>query len=317
MSLLSCLSLSTLSPAEIPERTVLCLGNFDGVHIAHRALIRRARAFRDASLPQASLAVLCFAEPPSAILSPNTPPSLLCTQEDKLSRLRECGAEYVILADFASLRDTSWQDFAEQILLEECHAAALACGFNYRCGRNALGTPELLRERLSLPLLLEEEICMDGETVSSTRIRRLLSLGQIEKANALLGTPFTFAAEVLHGKALGRSLGLPTANQDLPKGLCIPRHGVYASSVTVDGKVYAALSNVGVHPTVDRNAALNCETYILGFDGDLYEKTIRVSFLHWVRPEMTFASKEALMEQMQTDLALAKTFFAKHPLTQE
>ena len=317
MSPLSCLLLSALSPAAIPKKTVLCLGNFDGVHTAHRALIRRARAFRDASFPDASVAVLCFAEPPSVILSPSAPPSLLCTQEDKLARLRECGAEYVILADFASLRDTSWQEFADRILLEECHAVALACGFNYRFGRNALGTPELLHERLPLPLLLEEEIRMDGETVSSTRIRRLLSLGRIEEANSLLGTPFTFFAEVLHGKALGRSLGLPTANQNFPKGLCIPRHGVYASSVTVDGKVYAALSNIGVHPTVDRNAALNCETYILGFDGDLYGKTIRVSFLHWIRPEMTFASKEALMEQMQTDLALAKTFFAEHPLTPE
>lgn len=312
MSVLSCISLATLEPTAIPASSVLCLGNFDGVHIAHAALIRDAHRLRDESHRHSALTVLCFSEPPSAILRPEAPVPLLCTQEDKLLCLRDCGAEYAILADFRAICTLSPLEFAEKILLEACHASALVCGFNYRFGRNAVGTPEMLRSHFpSVPLLVCEQISREGEAVSSTRIRGLLLEGRIDEANALLGHPFSLTAEVLHGKALGRSLGFPTVNQNFPIGLIRPRHGVYASRVRIGERDYCALSNVGVHPTVDQNAAVNCETYILDYEGDLYGRTLKTSLLHWIRPEMTFSSPEELTARINTDLALVKAYFAE------
>ena len=311
MSSLLCLSLRSMKEVTPPKASVLCLGNFDGVHLAHQALIRKAVAFRNEQQAQSAVSVFCFAEPPFRLLHPDKKPMLLCTMEQKLRALSECGAEYVFLAQFSSLRDASPSDFAKQILLETCHATAVVCGFNYRFGKGALGTPQMLRSLLPIPLILQEEIQLDGETVSSTRIRRLLTEGKTEEANRLLGRPFSFSAEVLHGKALGRVMGFPTLNQLFPEGLLIPCHGVYASCALVDGKTYHAISNVGVHPTVDENAVLNCETYILHFDGDLYGKTVTVQLLSHLRAEESFRSLEQLIARIRKDVTVAEAYFSK------
>lgn len=309
MSEILCLSLSTMTAVDPPSASVLCLGNFDGVHLAHRSLIQKAVAFRDENQKESSVSIFCFTEPPSLLLDPKASPMLLCTVQDKLRAFADCGVEFVFLGDFSSLRNLSPSEFADRILLSACHASALACGFNYRFGKNAAGTPRTLESLLEIPLILQDEVMIDGETVSSTRIRRLLKEGKTEDANRLLGRPFSFTSEVLHGKALGRVMGFPTVNQLFPDGLLIPCHGVYASRVLVEGKSYHAISNIGVHPTVDQNAVLNCETHILQFDGDLYGREITVELLSHIRNEEAFASLDELIARIREDIVAAEHYF--------
>ena len=251
-----------MTPAAFPTASVICLGNFDGVHLAHRALLREARRLCSTEYPQAACAVFCFRAPSSDHLTPNRI-AHLCTLEQKLERFRNAGMDYAFLIDFPEIRDLSPDAFATDILRNGCHAIAAVCGFNYRFGKGGTGTPALLEKTLRIPVSVQSEICVGGETVSSTRIRRLLLEGCVEEANALLTLPYSFTAEVIHGKALGHKLGFPTVNQAFPPKMLIPRHGVYITDCEINGKHYRGVSNVGAHPTVDEGAEVNCETHIL------------------------------------------------------
>ena len=309
MSSLQCISLFDMSPAPLPAASVVCLGNFDGVHLAHRALLREARRLCNTEFTQASCAAFCFRTPSTDFLAPDKA-SHLCTLEQKLRRFRDEGLDYAILIDFPEIRDLSPEQFANNILRDGCHAVAAVCGFNYRFGKGGKGTPELLRSTLQIPVSVQSEISFCGETVSSTRIRRLLTEGRVEEANALLTLPYSFTAEVVHGKALGQKMGFPTVNQVFPDRMLIPRHGVYVTDCEIDGKHYRAISNVGAHPTVDTDAQINCETYILDLCADLYGKQITVSFLKFLRPEQKFESIEALTAQIGHDLIAARDYRA-------
>ncbi len=308
--MMQCIALSDLSPAPIPQASVLCLGNFDGVHTAHRELIHAASELRNTSFSHAACTVFCFREP-SWLFLQKTPPPRLCTLEQKLKLFASCGAEYVILADFPDLMQLSPTSFAKNILLDSCHAVAAVCGFNYRFGKSGAGNADMLADMLERPVLIKEEIRQGGETVSSTRIRRLLESGDAENASHLLGYPYTLTAKVVHGKALGQKLGSPTLNQYFPDGMLIPRHGVYVTECMVGDSCYPAVSNVGSRPTVESEASVNCETYLLDFSGDLYNSEVSVSFLRFLRPEIRFSSKEKLAEQIQTDISSAIAYFEK------
>ena len=159
---------------------------------------------------------------------------------------------------------------------------------------------------LGAPVWVRDEIAVNGQTVSSTRIRGLLEAGEVDEANSLLTRPYGFEAKVVHGKALGKQWNTPTVNQYVPDGMLIPRHGVYVTENEVDGIRYRGVTNVGVHPTVDRNATVNCETYLLDFSGDLYGKTIKISFLKFLRPEKKFESANALKAQIYADIESAR-----------
>lgn len=301
-----CFALPQGAPCSPVPSCVICLGNFDGVHLAHRELLRSARAFRNQNFPHASLAVFCFPTPSSDFFS-SAPAAHLCSLEQKLSFFADEGVEFVFLAEFEDVRELSSEEFAKTVLLEQCHAVAAVCGFNYRFGKGGLGRAEDLESLLNSPVLILDRVDLGGEAVSSTRIRSLLSKGDAKEAARLLCRPYSITAPVLHGKALGRNLGIPTINQNFPKGALIPRHGVYLTSCHIEDREFIGVSNVGVHPTVDLDASVNCETFLLDFDGDLYGKTVTVSFLDYLREEAKFSSKEALTEQVHRDVAAART----------
>ncbi len=297
----TCLSLPDGREIPIPEQTVLSLGNFDGVHRGHQSLIRTAREERDRNHRGAACGVFCFRELSSDLLCKN-PPEHLTTAAERLAYFAESGAEFAILADFAEIRDLSPEAFAKTVLKERCRCVAAVCGFNYRFGKNAAGTAETLAAMLDAPVTVCEAVKEGGEVVSATRIRNALKAGNVGEAARMLGRPYTLRAEVRHGKELGRKLGFPTVNQNFPHGAVIPKFGVYATDCTVNGKLYRGVSNVGVHPTVDApEAPANCETYLVGYQGDLYGKTVSVAFLAFLRPEQTFPSVEALREQIASD----------------
>ncbi len=308
MSFIRCMLLSDGCEVPIPARTVLCLGNFDGVHLGHAALFKRAISLRDKDHPEASTAVFCFSTLSSDHLSSERV-GHLTTQQEKLACFAAYGMEYVLLCDFSAVRHLSPIEFISDVLEAQCAAVGVVCGFNYRFGFGGSGTVRDLQSRFLGSVSVCEPILFDGEPISSTRIRRLLTDGEAEAATRLMGRPYALRAEVLHGKALGRQWGIPTVNQAFPKEALIPRHGVYVTDCIVDGgRTYRAVTNVGLRPTVEDANAANCESFLLDFEGDLYGKTVETRFLSFLRPETRFSSSEDLIEQIRRDIQAAKNY---------
>jgi riboflavin kinase/FMN adenylyltransferase len=300
------ISLQTEQSTETSEANILCLGNFDGVHLAHRTLMRTAKQLQAQKMPSARVGVFCFEKPSADFLSDN-PPKHITTLEQKLKYFADEGMDFAYVADFSSLKDLPPEAFVKDVLVEQCNCKAVVCGYNYRFGKNGNGTHQLLQQLFTLEnAIVEPPVFHNGDTVSSTRIRQLLSIGSIKEANELLTVPYSITARVEHGKGLGRHLGAPTFNQVPPAELLIPSRGVYLTRCKIENQDYYGLTNVGTHPTVDVDASLNLETHLLQFDGNLYQKEICIEFLDYIRPEIRFESKEALQHQIQNDIKFVK-----------
>ena len=305
----SCVALPFGIPCEIPDETVLCLGNFDGVHLGHRSLLQAAKDLQKSAFPKAACGVFCFHGLSSDFLSKN-PPKHLDSEESRLAKFAACGMSFVIFADFARICDLSPEEFITSVLLSTCRAKAVVCGDNYRFGKGGTGTTDLLARTNGLSSVVLPELPIDGLPVSSTRIRHLLEVdGDAESASRLLGSPYALNAVVEHGKGLGHKLGVPTLNQSFPENALIPRHGVYLTETLVDGATYPGVSNVGLRPSVEKTEIANCETNLLSFSGSLYGKTVTTRFLAYLRPEKTFASENELQQAILDDLQKAKTYF--------
>ena len=209
------------------------------------------------------------------------------------------------------LMTTGWSDFLNQLL--DRGAAGFVCGADFRFGANASGTAEKLAafcEERNLPYAIVPEQIMDGERISSTRIRKLLEQGQLTQANRLLGHPHILSGNVRFGKQLGRTMGFPTANLTLPRGVLTPKCGVYACKVSVDGVIYSAVTNIGCRPTVNGNG-ITAEAHLLDFDGELYEKDMTLALCGFLRPEQKFASLEELKAEIEKNTCQTRKFFEK------
>lgn len=307
-------SLKDITPIPLPIGdipTVLCVGNFDGVHVGHIALIRKAQALsQNIAHARADGRVLCGAWFFSTPTRPNA--SVLTPIGDKLSIMRELGLDIAFIAHFPSFMKMSPEEFASVTLSEACNCKGVVCGYNFRYGRDGRG--DALSLRTDFPYVTEIVDCVTvaGEPVSSSTIRRLLAEGNAELAAQMLSRPYALISPVVKGKMLGRRLGFPTANQSIPEELATPAHGVYVTRVTVDGRQYAGVSNIGVRPTVENTNAVNCETYILDFDGDLYGKTVKTELLSMLRPETKFSSVEELRDAVSENAAQAREYFRTH-----
>lgn len=288
----------------------LCLGNFDGVHRGHRALIDTLEKQNAKRRPRLALGALLFAVPPSVVLG--NPVPQLTTMDEKLELLAEAGLRFAIIYDFEELRHLSPDDFVRKILIEECRCRLAVCGFNYSYGAKGAGTPQRLLETLgSQP---NREVCivppvMDGvHPISSSSIRSMLENGHPEDATRLMGHPFFITGTVVAGRHVGTTMGFPTANLSFPKNGLVPARGVYVSTVRIGRRNYTAITNVGSRPTFDDGDDINCETYIFDYHGNLYGRDVRVSLLRFLRPEKKFASKAELEEQICRDIARAKEY---------
>ena len=288
------------------DKLSCAIGNFDGVHAGHRKLLSLA-AEKKGGITKS--AVFTFSVPTSRIKSGI---SLLTSPEERYPLFREIGIELLILADFEDIAALSHEQFARDILFDQCHVRRALCGFNFRYGRSASGNAESLRRTFSA-LGGEVEIVppyrQDGLTVSSSEIREALSVGNVDRARRMLTRPYSVTAEVIHGKQLGRTLGFPTANQRFPLDRLVPKFGVYAVRVRVDGKTYDGVANVGVRPTVENTVCANCEVYILNFKGNLYGKTVTTEFHAFLRPERHFSDIRALVTAVQNDIRSAEQYF--------
>lgn len=291
----------------LPEDRISCaIGNFDGVHLGHRALISLAAEKRKGITKSA---VWTFAEPSSRALGGV---SLLTCTAERADIFRSLGIDLLFLADFEEMRSLSHEAFAKDVLYRQCQVRRAVCGFNFRYGKMASGNAETLKTTLA-QMNAETEIVLpfrlDGSVVSSSEIREALAVGNMQRARAMLARPYSVTSEIVHGKKLGRTLGFPTANQRFPKGRAVPKFGVYAVRLHADGKTYEGVANVGVRPTVENTLRANCETYVFDFAGDLYGKTVTTEFLEFLRPEKHFSDVGALTRAVQGDMDAAQRYF--------
>lgn len=283
---------------------VIALGFFDGVHLGHGALLRRAA--EEAKKRGCESAVFTFDRPPKEVIT-GIPCPLINSPEDRAELVKRLyGIDEMIMVPFDDeMRTTPWDRFVTDILVGRYGAVHLVAGHDHHFGHRNQGSPELLKEKcaeLGLGCDIIPAVTLDGVTVSSTHIRKLLEEGDVETARAFLGHPHVLTQTVGHGRQLGRTIGIPTANLVAPPHVLLPRRGVYAAKITLpDGRAFGGVTNVGVRPTVNNGQDVTVEPWILDFDGDLYGQAIRVEFFRRLRDERKFESLDALRSQIETD----------------
>jgi riboflavin kinase / FMN adenylyltransferase len=297
---------NTLEPGISARPSVLTMGKFDGLHLGHQQLIDttvgRARALGLAS------AVLTWEPHPNAVLRPSHPLELLTSLEEKIELIGRRGVDLLIVAPFtAETKATSAEDYMAQIVAA-LPLRELWVGADFAMGRGRAGdVPSLMAigSRLGFSVGTVQVVGSGDAAVSASRVRELLRAGDVESVVALLGRPFGLRGVVVEGDKRGRTIGFPTANLAIDQAHVLPADGIYASRVYLDGEGLPAATYVGTQPTFD-GARRMVEPYIIDWSGDLYGQSIRVEFLHRLRGDEKFAGVEALIEQMQRDVARAR-----------
>jgi riboflavin kinase/FMN adenylyltransferase len=305
--------------ARPPRRAVLTIGNFDGVHIGHRAILRtvtdRARALDGESV------VYTFDPHPRKVLQGERAPGLLATTEQKLELLAAAQIDLVVLEPFTpEFAHTSPEAFVRECVHARVRPREVYVGYDFHFGRDREGSMRTLTElgpRLGFAVTIIPEVTIDGRDVSSTRIRELLAAGAVEQAALLLGRPYAIRGRVASGDQRGRTLGFPTANVD-PETEVLPGHGVYAGRVLLlddppagaggpaRGARFGAVTNVGRRPTFKPDDPPLAEAHLLDFGGDLYGRRIELAFESRLREERRFPGADALREQIARDVAEAR-----------
>lgn len=301
---------ATIDPGPLAG-AVVAIGNFDGVHRGHRAVIGAALA-RAQALGRPAAAVT-FSPHPRQFFRPHEPLFMLSSLGDKLRLLAATGLDGAVVMTFdAALAATPAETFIADILAGRLRIGGAAIGFDFHFGKSRTGSPAYLAEqgaRLGFPVDVVPPLEDEGRPVSSGSIRQALAAGRVVEAAELLGAPWFVTAEVIHGDKRGRDLGFPTANMRLDPA-CGLKHGIYAVRVCVDGELRDGVASFGRRPTFDNGATL-LEVFLFDFDGDLYGKVIEVAFIGWIRPEQKFASVEALTRQMEADAGKARDALAR------
>ena len=298
------------------ERTVIALGFFDGVHRGHGALLQKT-AERACALG-AEPAVFTFDRPPKEVVT-GQPVYLINSPEDRQALIRRLyGIDRIILAPFDhEMMTMSWEDFVTELLVKRYGAVHLVAGHDYHFGYKNQGDPRLLQEKcreLGLGCDIIPKVELEGVTVSSTYIRTLVEAGDVERAALFLGHRHCLTRTVTHGCRFGRTIGIPTVNLTPPDHVLLPERGVYVTRVFLpDGSSVPGVTNVGTRPTVSNGDAVSVETFLLDFDGDLYDKTIRVEFCRRLRPERKFASPQELKAEIQRNIQQTRDYFAENP----
>ena len=294
---------------------VLALGNFDGLHRGHMKIIERVR--RVASERGATAVAMTFDPHPPRVVRPDKAPPLLMTKTQRLEALDRAGVDGVAVVRFTpELSRWDPETFARTVLVEWLHVAEVWVGANFLFGHDRAGNFSSLRalgSRYGFRAEKIDPVRYKDFVVSSTRIRRLVSEGRVDEAGALLGHPYTIDGTVVEGSRRGRELGFPTANLSTANEL-IPPHGVYATTVRLDGVIYPSITNIGVRPTFDEEPRTVIETHLLDVERDLYGRTLRLGFVQRLRDERRFESVDLLKAQVAADVQKARTLFEQMSL---
>lgn len=296
--------LSEVSPGSGPRS--VAIGTFDGVHLGHREVIKGAGT------------VVTFDPHPLAVIHPEATPKLIAPFSVKRDLIESLGVDEMVVIPFdKGVSEQSAEEFVQDVLIDGLGAESVSVGENFRFGKGAKGTAELLASHDEFETRIVPLVEVAGETVSSSHIRGLIAAGDVAAAAEFLGGPFLLDGEVVSGDRRGRELGVPTANLVPDDAYVSPGHGVYAALAEIDpsradaadphASPVATAVNVGVRPTFDTGRGLLVEAHLIGFEGDLYGKQLRIAFLERMRGEKRFDSVDELVEQMQADLVEAKT----------
>ncbi len=307
------------------ENTAVAIGKFDGLHLGHQSLIKKINSYKSHKMTSV---VLTFNYNPACMLS-GKEPELIYTSDERRVLAGRMGVD--VLIEYPFTEETAHMeaaDFIREVLIERLGARHIVVGEDFRFGRERRGNTDLLLG-MSLPLGYNAHICpkvrtilsqkdADGRTVedeveiSATLIRAAISRGEIETANQMLGMPYTIIGEVVHGREIGRTIGMPTANLEPAPSKLLPPNGVYASAATINRRLYPAVTNIGHNPTVATHQNRRVETYVHGFDGNIYGRQIEVQLYHFARPEKKFESLEALKAQMHRDMKNSLEYMKQH-----
>ena len=291
---------------------VVTIGTFDGVHLGHQAIFKEMRRLAEAQ--GGETVVVTFHPHPRQVLNIGKETlRFICSTEEKLEKFEAAGIDHVVIIPFTKeFASTPSDQFIKQFILDRLHPAAIVVGYDHHFGKNRMGDWPMLCElsqQYGFQAVQVEAQYVQGVAVSSTKIRNALSVGNVKLANELLGYPYSVSGTVVVGNKIGRTLGFPTANLDIPdEYMMINNPGVYACRTEIEGKTYQAMANTGSRPTIGDRAAGDfiIEVNIFDFDGDLYGKTLKVWFVDRIRDEEKFPNLEALKAQLQRDREEAK-----------
>lgn len=283
-------------------KSAVALGLFDGVHLGHRAVLNLAL-----EQEKNGLIPYVFTFNPTMVLRKSKGEyGYIYNHLSKYNMLFNLGfRSHIRSVSFEEICRLSGEEFVKNILIDKMNAGIVCCGNNFRFGNFAsCGVNELceLGKKYGFEVRIADDVVYKGETVSSTVIRNLLLNGDTVRACRFLGEPYNINSEVVHGKALGRTIGFPTVNQIFEKGQLVPKFGVYASDTFINGYRYRAMTNIGMKPTVNYDGVPLAETHIINFSGDLYGKNIRLNLLEFIRPEQKFSFLDELKRQIAEDM---------------
>lgn len=287
---------------------ITVLGNFDGVHLGHKALLDEAVSLRrKTGMP---VKVWTFSELPCK--DSGAKGQLIMPSYQREWYLRKYGADEICFEDFDNVKNMPPWEFADKILFGELGTKMCVCGFNYRFGKGGEGGSDTLLDiakEYNAGCSVVDAVTDDGIPISSTRIRKLILEGNVEKAVKLLGHVFYTVSEVIHGKHLGRTWGFPTVNQIFSDKCVKLKNGVYASCAVIGGRLYPSVTNIGTCPTVTDSGKVVAETHILGFSGDLYGEKLCVGYLSRLRDEKKFESENDLRNAISADIERAEAVY--------
>ena len=284
---------------------------FDGVHLGHLSIINTLNKI--AKKEHLESAILSFWPHPRKFLNPNDDVKMLNTLEEKLELLEKSGIQNIFLKTFdEEFRNLSGADFCEKILVEKLNVKHIIIGYDHTFGKNKSGDFNLLKALsgdLGFKVDQLEAVKSNQLNISSTKIRQALSEGKIKEANQMLGYHYPLTGKVIHGKKLGRTIGYPTANIEVPVNKLLPKNGAYIVEVFVDQQFYKGMLSIGTNPTIDdKNQSLHTEVYILDFDQDIYGKEITVKFRDFLHDEIKFDGMERLIEKLDEDKRLTESY---------
>ena len=284
---------------------------FDGVHLGHQQVIRQTVA--DGRQHEAAAVVVTFDRHPNAVVKPSAVPPLIYSLPQKLRAISDLGADLTLLVPFThEFSRQPGEAFIRSLAADFGSIVSISVGAAFTFGHKRTGNVALLTElgkELKFKVHSSPSVALDGEVVSSTRIRQVIQKGDLDGAAQMLGRPYSLAAKIVKGAQRGRALGFPTANLDCA-GLVLPPLGVYAAHAVVKSRQYRAVVNLGLRPTVEQDAPVpQVEAHLLDFNGDLYGQEMDLTFVHWLRPERAFPNIAALAAQIAQDVQAARAFF--------
>jgi riboflavin kinase/FMN adenylyltransferase len=294
------------------HNSVVSLGKFDGIHRGHQLLLNQILEQKKYGF---KAVMFTFMFHPDNLFS-DKEINTIYTEEEKRFLLEESGLD--VLVSYPFTEETAFMEpecFIKEVLVDKLDAKMIVVGSDFCFGHNRRGNVAMLKElsgTFGYELTVFDKIMMEEQVISSSYIRSEITKGHMERANAMLGKPYTIIGEVMHGRKIGRTLGFPTVNLIPPPNKLLPPNGVYASVTKLNGIKYPGLTNIGFNPTVGKTPETRVETYIFDFDADLYGTSIEVSLYRQERPEFKFKSVEELKEQMQKDIVFGREYFSTH-----